>query len=179
MPFAPGYDRRDRIHYELHGPPNARRRIFFIMGILTPGWLCRVNSAPILIVHITTDTCRRCRAHARRPSSAGEDWDIQIEYFLRQGGTQCCTIDNRGSGRSSTPRLYTTTYNMARDAACVLQHLGWTRDIHLVSISMGGMIALELASMKPHYFTSLALIATHAGGVRGVPPLWGMAMFVG
>lgn len=41
MPFAPGYHRRDRIHYELHGPNGARRRVFFIMGILTPGATAR------------------------------------------------------------------------------------------------------------------------------------------
>lgn len=58
---------------------------------------------------------------------------------------------------------------MAEDAIEVFDHLGWDKDIHLNGCSMGGMIALELASTWPERFSSLTLTSTSAG--RQVPPV--------
>ena len=53
----------------------------------------------------------------------------------------------------------------------LLHHLGWTDGgAHLVGFSLGGMVALETALLAPSLFASLALISTHAGGVRGTLP---------
>lgn len=77
--------------------------------------------------------------------------------------------DNRGAGYSeSTPGLY-TSHQMATDALQLLNYLNWTENIHIVGISMGGMIALELALMDTKRFESLTLTSTHGG--RTVPPV--------
>lgn len=53
---------------------------------------------------------------------------------------------------------------MARDALEVIDHIGWTspRELHVCGISMGGMIAQELAYLVPERIASLSLICTAA-----------------
>ncbi|KAJ3273284.1 hypothetical protein HDV01_004642 [Terramyces sp. JEL0728] len=53
---------------------------------------------------------------------------------------------------------------MAEDIKCVLEHSQWTddRSVHLVGISMGGFISLELASLLPSQFKSMTLLVTAA-----------------
>lgn len=61
----------------------------------------------------------------------------------------CLILDNRGMGDSDKPRLRYSTSAMARDALEVVDHVGWTdaRQLHVVGISMGGMIAQELVRL--------------------------------
>ncbi|CAJ0866433.1 3616_t:CDS:10 [Entrophospora sp. SA101] len=47
--------------------------------------------------------------------------------------------------------------------------IGWTSDVNLVGISMGGMISQELVLLKPHYFKSLCLTSTTSG--LTIPPI--------
>lgn len=60
----------------------------------------------------------------------------------------CLVFDNRGMGLSDKPLLRYTTSEMAKDVIELLDHVGWTqsRSVHVVGISMGGMIAQELVS---------------------------------
>ena len=60
----------------------------------------------------------------------------------------CLMFDNRGMGDSDKPLLRYTTSEMAKDIVELLDHVGWTqsRSVHVVGISMGGMIAQELVS---------------------------------
>ena len=55
-------------------------------------------------------------------------------------------FDNRGMGESDVPLSRYSTSEMARDVLEVLGHVGWRgeRECHVVGISMGGMIAMEL-----------------------------------
>jgi len=55
---------------------------------------------------------------------------------------------------------------MAEDVITLLELLGWTakRDLHVVGISLGGMIAQELATRIPDRISSLSLCVTTAGG---------------
>jgi pimeloyl-ACP methyl ester carboxylesterase len=60
-------------------------------------------------------------------------------------------FDNRGIGSSSKPTFRYSTSEMAKDVVELVDHLGWTdnRSLHVIGISMGGMIAQELVSYLP------------------------------
>jgi pimeloyl-ACP methyl ester carboxylesterase len=51
---------------------------------------------------------------------------------------------------------------MALDALELLDHFDWKEHVHLVGISMGGMISLEMADAEPKRFQSLTLTSTTA-----------------
>ena len=76
----------------------------------------------------------------------------EVSVTLR---SDCALIKSRGIGDSDKPLLRYTTSEMAKDVVELLDHVGWTeeRDLHVVGISMGGMIAQELVfDMVPTYW---------------------------
>ncbi len=79
------------------------------------------------------------------------------------------TFDARGSRRSSAPPGPYTTRLLADDAAAMLDHVGAAR-AHVVGLSLGGMIAQELALAYPERIDRLVLVATHARPAS--PALW-------
>ncbi|CAG8435533.1 5757_t:CDS:2 [Diversispora eburnea] len=90
-------------------------------------------------------------------------WKPQTEYFGNHPDYQLCVFDNRGVGWSDAPFGLYSTSQMAQDVVKLLEHLDWTENIHVIGISMGGMIAQELALAKPHYIKSLCLTSTSPG----------------
>lgn len=72
-------------------------------------------------------------------------------------------LDNRGVGRSDTPSRPWATADMADDVALVLRASGIER-AHVFGISLGGMIAQELALRHPHRVDRLVLACTTPGG---------------
>ncbi|KAL9078843.1 MAG: hypothetical protein Q9157_002247 [Trypethelium eluteriae] len=93
-------------------------------------------------------------------------WQRQTKDFAHAPPSQhtCLLLENRGIGQSDKPLLRYTTSEMAKDLLELLDHLSWTdeRSLHVIGISMGGMIAQELACLIPSRLASLQLISTAA-----------------
>jgi pimeloyl-ACP methyl ester carboxylesterase len=97
-------------------------------------------------------------------------WWRQTRHFGHRHGTtySCLIFDNRGMGQSSKPTRRYSTSEMARDTVDLLTHLGWLpsaadatrRDLNVIGVSMGGMIAQELALLVPASIASLVLAST-------------------
>ena len=96
-----------------------------------------------------------------------DDWE-PLAVALAAAGHHVIAYDNRGSGRSSvTPGPYTTA-QLAADGIALLDHLGIDR-ADVFGMSMGGMIAQELALAAPERVKRLVLGCTHAGIAHAAP----------
>jgi pimeloyl-ACP methyl ester carboxylesterase len=77
--------------------------------------------------------------------------------------------DNRGTGQSDKPDVPYSLEMFAGDAVAILDHLGIKR-AHLFGVSMGGMIAQEIALRYAPRLQTLTLGCTTFGGKNAVPP---------
>ena len=96
---------------------------------------------PLLLIHGLGSCCR--------------DWDPQIAAFRQH--YRVIAFDLRGHGRSSRPRDGYSIPRFARDTAALLGALQ-TGPVHVVGISLGGMVAFQLAVDAPHLVSSMTIV---------------------
>ena len=86
--------------------------------------------------------------------SSSRDWFEQVSHFADR--YRVLRIDLRGHGRSERPPGPYHIAQFARDVAVGLRRLN-AAPAHVVGLSMGGMVALELAASAPALVRSLVI----------------------
>lgn len=85
-------------------------------------------------------------------------WQLQVAAFAPR--YRVITLDLRGTP-ASRDRLHPqgpfSIPQFAADARALLDHLG-ARPAHVVGLSLGGMIAFQMAVDDPSYFTSMTIV---------------------
>lgn len=87
--------------------------------------------------------------------SSTEDWAPQVEALASHFSV--VTYDVRGHGRTGKPRERYTVAQFAEDAAALIGSLR-LGPVHVVGLSMGGMIGLQLAVDRPDLVRSLVIV---------------------
>ncbi|MBB2496597.1 alpha/beta fold hydrolase [Aquipseudomonas ullengensis] len=87
--------------------------------------------------------------------SSIQDWEFQIPELVRT--RRVLAIDVRGHGRSGKPHTRYQMTDFSADVAGLIEHLGLSQ-VHLVGISMGGMIAFQLGVDRPELLKSLTIV---------------------
>jgi pimeloyl-ACP methyl ester carboxylesterase len=99
-------------------------------------------------------------------SGNSEGWDNVVPRVKTLSEHQrVITLDNRGTGRSSRPEGEYSITAMADDVAGLLDELAVSR-AHVLGVSMGGMIAQEVALRHSDKVMGLILVCTSPGGKR-------------
>lgn len=87
--------------------------------------------------------------------SSTRDWELQVPAFARQ--FQVITLDLRGHGRSAKPPGPYSMALFAEDTARLIKELG-VEPAHFLGISLGGMVAFQLAIDHPDLVRSLIIV---------------------
>ncbi|HEX3410049.1 MAG TPA: alpha/beta hydrolase [Candidatus Binataceae bacterium] len=95
---------------------------------------------------------------------AGAAWLPMLPFLA---GFRAVYFDNRGTGLSDKPDGPYTVPAMADDASNLIDALGLER-VRVYGISMGGMIAQELALRHPEQVSKMVLGCTTPGGPEAV-----------
>jgi pimeloyl-ACP methyl ester carboxylesterase len=98
-------------------------------------------------------------------SATHRTWGQPFLSSLEQS-FDCIAFDNRGMGLSGPTEFPFAIADMATDTVGLLDALE-IDSAHVVGISMGGMIAQELALAHPERIRTLTLGATYCGGPQG------------
>lgn len=99
------------------------------------------HGAPVLLVHGLGSSTR--------------DWEYQIPELARH--YRVIALDVRGHGRSDKPRERYSIRGFAEDVAALIEYLQLPQ-VHLVGISMGGMIGFQLGVDHPELLKSLCIV---------------------
>lgn len=91
--------------------------------------------------------------------SCGDDWFLQLPAL--SNFYQVLTVDLRGHGRSNQLAGWPVMADFSKDVAGLLEALGGY-PTHVVGLSLGGAVALQLAADRPDLVRSLTLVNTFA-----------------
>ncbi|WP_437881073.1 alpha/beta fold hydrolase [Pseudomonas sp. LRF_L74] len=108
---------------------------------------CRIHyreqghGEPLLLVHGLGSSLR--------------DWEFQAPVLAEK--YRVVSLDLRGHGESDKPRGKYSIAGFARDVAALIEHLQLP-PVHLVGISMGGMVGFQLAADRAELLKSLVIV---------------------
>jgi pimeloyl-ACP methyl ester carboxylesterase len=94
-------------------------------------------------------------------------WWQQVAFFSEE--YHVVVYDSRGVGRTDKPDIPYSVDMLVNDAAKLMEGLD-IASAHIYGVSMGGMVAQELALRHPKLVSSLILGATTCGGIHAVMP---------
>ncbi len=100
-------------------------------------------------------------------SASGNWWPPELIHSLAQY-YQVLIFDNRGAGRTDIPLEDYTIPMMAEDTVGLMKAVGIER-AHVFGVSLGGMIAQEMALLYPGTVEKLILGCTHCGIQHFIP----------
>ena len=87
--------------------------------------------------------------------SSTRDWDLQVPALAAR--FKVITFDVRGHARSEKPKQRYSVKLFADDTAALIRALD-IAPVHVIGISMGGMIAFQLAVDSPGLVRSLVIV---------------------
>ncbi len=93
-------------------------------------------------------------------------WCRQIPTLKQR--YRCLVFDNRGAGKTSKPDIPYSIDMFASDTVGLMDALDIS-NAHILGISMGGMIAQQVAISYPKKVRGLILVSTHFGGLNHIP----------
>jgi pimeloyl-ACP methyl ester carboxylesterase len=127
------------IHYA-PGLPPAPRQLRTPEGLALNCIDWKGSGEPILLLHGGTLTCH--------------SWDLVC--LAMRDSFHCVAVDLRGHGNSAWADSYTMEAYV-HDVAAVIADFGWVR-VHMVGMSLGGIIAAHYAATAGSRVASLAMI---------------------
>ena len=90
--------------------------------------------------------------------SSSRDWEKQVPVFAKR--YQVITLDLRGHGQSSKPPGLYSIRIFTEDVVALIYQLNIS-PVHVVGISMGGMVAFEMATHFPKMIRSLTVVNSY------------------
>jgi 3-oxoadipate enol-lactonase len=116
---------------------------FFRDDGLSIHYLERGRGVPLLLIHGL--------------GSSGADWAFQVAALERENRFRIIIPDLPGSGHSAPPSVEYTIGGFANALWKLLDHLNIATP-NIVGFSLGGAVALEMATLRPESVTRLGLI---------------------
>lgn len=92
--------------------------------------------------------------------------------FLSQAGLQILRYDLFGRGLSDRPPVRNNLDFFLRQLTELIEALRFTRKVHLIGLSMGGLIASAFAARRPERIASLVLI--DPSGAKALDASWAL-----
>ena len=117
-----------------------------------------------ILLHYLDEGCGEPIVFLHGLGSCGEDWVLQTQPFAAE--FRVIAPDLRGHGRSSKPAAPYTVALFASDVAALLDALS-IDSAHVVGLSLGGLVAQQLAIGFPRRVRRLVLTSTFAHLLSG------------